>query len=128
MGHPLGLPSFAYAGEAALALVLADPGGELTRLQQQARNCPPALREAVVASLEEARSLLGGARKAVPRDDGAHVAGCLFRRPAVRARRARPHGELGRQREGRGRGGPDALGAALDAARALADDTAAACS
>ena len=50
VGHPLGFPSFAYAGEAALAVVLADPTGELTRLQQQARNYPPALREALVAS------------------------------------------------------------------------------
>ncbi|GAA4968127.1 nucleotidyltransferase domain-containing protein [Kineococcus glutinatus] len=78
-GHPLGVPGFAYAGEVALAVVLADPGGELTRLQRAAREYPPRLREAVVGSLWEAAFLVGGARKAAPRGDGAYVAGCLFR-------------------------------------------------
>nr|WP_240896682.1 nucleotidyltransferase domain-containing protein [Kineococcus vitellinus] len=151
VGHPLGFPSFAYAGEAALAVVLADPTGELTRLRQQAGTYPPALREAVVAALEEARFLLGGARKAAPRGDGAYVAGCLFRAVllcahAVHARAGRwvvnekgavaAAGRLPGAPERFGEraaavfaglgGGPAALGAALDAARELVEDTAAA--
>ncbi len=79
-GHPLGFPSFAYAGEAALGVVLADPTGELTALHDAARHHPPALSAAVVEhGLGEATFLLGGARKAVPRGDAAYLAGCLFR-------------------------------------------------
>lgn len=78
-GHPLGLPSFAYAGEAALAVVLVDVTGELSALHRAARTYPPRLRDAVVASLWEAEFMIDGARKAVVRGDSAYVAGCLFR-------------------------------------------------
>ncbi|WP_323097522.1 nucleotidyltransferase domain-containing protein [Intrasporangium sp. YIM S08009] len=78
-GHPLGVPDFAYAGELALGVVLADPSGALTALQQQVREYPPALAEAVVGGLWEAELLLAGARKAVGRVDATYVAGCLFR-------------------------------------------------
>ncbi len=79
VGHPLGVPDFAYAGEVALGVVLADPTGELTALRHRTRTYPPALRERLVAGLWEADFLVGVARKAVPRGDAAYVAGCLFR-------------------------------------------------
>jgi hypothetical protein len=78
-GHPLGFADFAYAGEVALSVVLNDPGGELTALQQRTRVYPPALSQALVAGLWEADFLTGVARKAVNRADSAYVAGCLFR-------------------------------------------------
>lgn len=79
VGHPLGVPSFAYAGELALGVVLADPDGGLTALREEMAAYPPALAEAVVDGLWEARFLLGGAAKAAARADTAYVAGCLFR-------------------------------------------------
>ncbi|WP_076258732.1 nucleotidyltransferase domain-containing protein [Intrasporangium flavum] len=78
-GHPLGVPDFAYAGELALGVVLADPSGALTTLQQQVQDYPPALTAAVVGGLWEAELLLAGARKAVGRADATYVAGCVFR-------------------------------------------------
>lgn len=79
IGHPLGVPGFAYAGEIALARVLADPTGELGTLHRQTRAYPPALREALVERLWEADFLLAGAAKVLARADAAYVAGCLFR-------------------------------------------------
>ncbi len=79
MRHPLGVPSFAYAGELALGVVLHDPSGELSALQREVAPYPPALRTAVVDRLWEAEFSLAGARKAVARADTAYVAGCLFR-------------------------------------------------
>lgn len=79
VGHPLGFPGTTYAGELAHGVLLADPTGELTALRRSVSEFPPALREAVVGRLDEARFLLGGAAKAVPRGDSAYVAGCLFR-------------------------------------------------
>ena len=80
VGHPLGWPDFAYAGEIALGVVLADPSGELGHLQGVARLYPPALQETVVTrTLWEASFSIDIARKAVPRQDAAYVAGCLFR-------------------------------------------------
>jgi predicted nucleotidyltransferase len=80
VGHPLGVPDFAYAGELALGLVLADPSGELTALRAEMTTYPPALPEAVVRGASwEAGFCLDIARKAVPRGDTAYVAGCLFR-------------------------------------------------
>lgn len=78
-GHPLGVPDFAYAGEAAVCVVLADPTGEVTSLHEAARHYPPRLADALVAGLWEADFLLGGARKVVERGDAAYVTGCLFR-------------------------------------------------
>ena len=49
-GHPLGVPDFAYPGEVALAVVLADPSGELTALQKLTRRYPPELGELTPAS------------------------------------------------------------------------------
>ena len=79
VGHPLGVAGFAYAGEIALARVLADPTGELGALHQQARTYPPALREALVQRLWEADFLLSGATKITGRGDATYVAGCVFR-------------------------------------------------
>lgn len=78
VGHPLGVPDFAYAGEVALGVVLADQTGELTRLQQDASHYPPLLRDALVAGLWDASFAVDNARKAVSRGDTAYVAGCLF--------------------------------------------------
>ncbi|GAA2548543.1 nucleotidyltransferase domain-containing protein [Winogradskya consettensis] len=79
VGHPLGVADFAYAGEIALARILADPSGELAHLRERARVYPPALREALVEGLWEADFLVGVAGKAAPRGDSAYIAGCLFR-------------------------------------------------
>lgn len=79
VGHPLGVPSFAYAGEVALGLILADPSGELAALQGEVATYPPALRTAVVDRLWEAGFSVDNARKSASRADTAYVAGCLFR-------------------------------------------------
>lgn len=79
VGHPLGVPDFAYAGEAALGVVLADPDGELTRLKEQATTYPPKLAAAIVHGLGEAQFLLGALAKPARRGDVAFVAGSLFR-------------------------------------------------
>jgi predicted nucleotidyltransferase len=79
VGHPLGVPSFIYAGELALGVVLRDPSGELTALQRVVSTYPPALRRAAVGYLWEASFSLDNARKAVARADTTYIAGCLFR-------------------------------------------------
>ncbi len=80
VGHPLGFPDFAYPGELALGLVLADPSGELTRLHTEFQAYPPPLRDAIVGrSLWEAAFLLDIAAKALQRSDTYYLAGCLFR-------------------------------------------------
>ena len=94
VGHPLGVPSHAYAAEVAVGVVLADPSGELTGLRRRTRIVPPALREALVAGLWEADFLVGAARKAAVRGDVAYVAGCLFRVVGVCAHAL--HGAAGR--------------------------------
>lgn len=78
-GHPLGFPDFAYAGEVALGVVLADPSGELTSLQDAMCDYPSALADALVEGLWEADFLIANANKAVTRADSAFVAGCMFR-------------------------------------------------
>jgi hypothetical protein len=79
VGHPLGFAGTTYAGELAHGVLLADPAGELSALRSTVAEFPPALRSAVLERLDEARFLLGGAAKAVPRGDSAYVAACLFR-------------------------------------------------
>jgi Nucleotidyltransferase domain len=79
VGHPLGVPDFAYVGELVLGVLLADPSGELAELRTRASAYPPALSERLVAGLWEADFLLGVAGKATGRGDSAYVAGCLFR-------------------------------------------------
>lgn len=79
IGHPLGVPDFAYAGEVALGVVLHDPAGRLSLLQRQAALYPRALADAVVERLWEADFLLGGLSKSVRRADPVWLGGCLFR-------------------------------------------------
>ncbi|MGI8458395.1 MAG: nucleotidyltransferase domain-containing protein [Propionibacteriaceae bacterium] len=79
VGHPLGMPDFAYAGEVALGVVLVDPTGQLSHLQQTLKPYPPDLRQSVIARLDEARFLLGVVPKPAGRCDTTFVAGCLFR-------------------------------------------------
>lgn len=93
-GHPLGVPDFAYPGEVALGLILADPEGLLAPLQRRTRVFPPALAERLVSGLWEADFLVGTARKAVSRGDATYVAGCLFRVAGVCAHAL--HGAAGR--------------------------------
>ena len=151
VGHPLGVPDFAYAGELALSRVLADTG-ELAALQQQMATYPVALGHALVAGLWEAGFALDIARKAVSRADTTYVAGCLFRAVLLcahalhgRAGRwlinekgaiasagrlpaappgftARAHGVLAHLGNR-----PDQLQVAIDAAQALLDDVRAVC-
>lgn len=152
VGHPLGVPDFAYAGEAALGVVLADPTGELTELHRVTGHYPPRLGQALITGLWEASFLIQIARKAVSRGDTTYIAGCLFRvvgicahalhghagrwlineKGAVAAAArlpgappdfaARAHGVLAQLGDG-----PDELSIALEAAAALVHDTTAAC-
>ncbi|HEY1484636.1 MAG TPA: nucleotidyltransferase domain-containing protein, partial [Micromonosporaceae bacterium] len=82
-GHPLGFYSHAYAGEAALCRVLADPTGELADLRLAAARYPAALSKALVDGLWESDFCLQAARYGVTGDDPAYVAGCLFRAVGV---------------------------------------------
>ncbi|MFF5079806.1 nucleotidyltransferase domain-containing protein [Actinoplanes sp. NPDC000266] len=82
-GHPLGFADHAYAGEVALARVLADPSGEVAGLRERLRVYPPALSRELVAGLWEADFLIMLARKGIPRGDSAYVSGCLFRLAGV---------------------------------------------
>ncbi len=79
VGHPFGIPDFAYAGEVALGILLADPTNELQGLQNRVRDHPTALGSAIIRRLDEARFLLGSAAKPARRTDAVFVAGCLFR-------------------------------------------------
>jgi hypothetical protein len=152
VGHPLGVPDFSYPGEVALGVVLADPTGQLAALHEAASHYPPALAEALVSRLWEARFLIDVAHKAVARGDAAYVAGCLFRAlgvcaHALHARAGRwlinekgavvsagrlpdaPEGFAERTQELFGTLGssPGELAASLDRAGALVDETVAAC-
>ncbi|MFI6511194.1 nucleotidyltransferase domain-containing protein [Streptosporangium sp. NPDC050855] len=93
-GHPLGFYSHAYAGEVALCRVLADPGGELTELRENARSYPPALGTALVDGLWEADFSVGLARYGAAGTDPAYAAGCLFRAVGVACQGL--HGHAGR--------------------------------
>ena len=94
VGHPLGVPDFAYAGEVALGVMLADPTGELSDLHEQTRAYPPRLAVALVEGLWEASFLIDNARKAVARGDTTYIAGCLFRVVGLCAHAL--HGRAGR--------------------------------
>jgi hypothetical protein len=77
-GHPLGVPDFAYVGELAMAVVLADPTGDLADLRD-AITYTDALRAALARNLWEADFLVQVATKATTRTDSAYVALCLSR-------------------------------------------------
>jgi hypothetical protein len=94
VGHPLGVPDFAYPGEVALGVVLADPTGRLRALRDDVTQYPPALAAALVDGLWEADFCVANARKAISRCDTAYVAGCLFRAVLLCAHAL--HGHAGR--------------------------------
>ena len=80
IGHPFGVADFSYPGELALAVVLADPTGEIRSLQREVRRYPSALGQALIDQcLWEAGFLVDIGDKAVTRTDSVYVAGCLFR-------------------------------------------------
>ena len=66
-GHQLGVPDFAYVGEVALGVVLADRTGEVTALKRAAEVYPSALTTTLVAGLWESAFELGAAQKATAR-------------------------------------------------------------
>jgi Nucleotidyltransferase domain len=76
-GHQLGVPDFAYVGEVALGVVLADRTGEVTALHEVAANYPSALASTLVAGLWEPTFELGAAHKATARGDTVYVAGVV---------------------------------------------------
>lgn len=94
VGHPLGVPDFAYVAGLALGEVLADPTGELTELRAQFQEFPPRLRQALVDGLTEAVLLVEVAFGAVQRRDTTFIAGCLFRAFVLCAHAI--HGNAGR--------------------------------
>jgi len=62
-GHPAGFPDWAYAGELASAVLLADPTGELAARRAEMSHYPPALAQAQQRGLWEADFCVGIARK-----------------------------------------------------------------
>ncbi|MFI6685778.1 nucleotidyltransferase domain-containing protein [Streptomyces sp. NPDC050485] len=122
-GHPLGFWSPAYPGEVALGLVLADPQGELTDLQEQTRVYPEPLRAALVAAAWEAEFSVAAARKSAGFGDALHVSLCLSRAFGILAQSLHAHHRRWLLNEK----GALASAAALDAAPAgFAEGTAAA--
>lgn len=106
VGHPPGSLDVAYAGEAALGVVRADPTGEFAAPHRGTRLYPALLARSLVARLDEASFTLAIARKVVGRTDTAYVAGCLFRVVGLcaHALHATPHGvAAGRRPRGRHR-------------------------
>lgn len=94
LGHPIGVPEFAYVGELALGRILADPAGELTSIKERVAVYPTALKYSLVDSLSDADFYIGLARKAVLRADATYIAGCLFSAFLVAAHAL--HGVAGR--------------------------------
>jgi hypothetical protein len=76
-GHQLGVPDFAYVGEVALGVILADRTGEVTALHDAAADYPAALTETLVAGLWEPTFELAGALKGAARGDTVYVAGVI---------------------------------------------------
>ena len=62
-GHPAGFPDWAYAGELASAVLLADPAGELAARRTEMSHYPRALAQAQQRGLWEADFCVGIARK-----------------------------------------------------------------
>lgn len=77
--HPLGFLSASYVGELATAVVVADPDGELSRLQREWADMPQGLADALVDLLGEARYALVAADHAAGQGDTAFVALSLAR-------------------------------------------------
>jgi len=102
-GHPLGVPSVAYAAEVALGVPLADPDGLLAEARQAIDPYPVALIEAFIAELAE-----GGLPARCSVEAGGTGRHRLRRRHAAPRGRAlcarglRPGGPLGDERQGSG--------------------------
>ncbi|WP_030591669.1 nucleotidyltransferase domain-containing protein [Streptomyces rimosus] len=80
VGHPMGFWSPAYAGELALARVLADPSGELGRLKAEMREYPEPLRGALAGTaVWDAGFSVAMAGKSHASADTLHAALCLAR-------------------------------------------------
>ncbi|MFH9419765.1 nucleotidyltransferase domain-containing protein [Streptomyces sp. NPDC017529] len=80
VGHPLGFWSPAYAGELALARLLADPTGELGRLREETREYPEPLRAALTGTaVWDAGFSVAIAGKSAASADTLHAALCLAR-------------------------------------------------
>jgi hypothetical protein len=90
-GHPLGFWSPCYVGEIALGRVLADPGGELTSLQDATRSYPEPLRRALTDAAWEAEFSVASARKSAPAGDTLHVALCLSKAFGILAQALHAH-------------------------------------
>ncbi|MFF3171890.1 nucleotidyltransferase domain-containing protein [Streptomyces sp. NPDC057900] len=90
-GHPLGFWSPAYPGEVALGHVLADTGGELTRLRAETLDYPEPLREALAEAAWEADFSVAAARKSAPSGDTLHVSLCLSRAFGILAQSLHAH-------------------------------------
>ncbi|MBO3665045.1 DUF4037 domain-containing protein [Microbacterium sp. NEAU-LLB] len=78
-GHPLGFWSPCYAGELALAKVIADPSGALATLREQMTEYPEALRRALISAAWEAEFLAHNATKGASRADSLYVSLCTSR-------------------------------------------------
>lgn len=78
-GHPLGVPSVAYAAEVALGVPLADPNGLLAGARAALDPYPAALTAAFLAELAVADFVLGALGKPAARGDIGFVAGTLHR-------------------------------------------------
>ena len=76
-GHQLGVPDFAYVGEVALGVVLADRTGEVTAVKRAAAVYPSALTTTLVAGLWEPAFEVAAAQKATARGDTVYVAGVI---------------------------------------------------
>ena len=76
-GHQLGVPDFAYVGEVALGVVLADRTGEVTAVKRAAAVYPAALTTTLVAGLWEPAFEVAAAQKATVREDTVYVAGVI---------------------------------------------------
>ncbi len=78
-GHPFGFMSSIYMGEVAMCKVLCDPLGALATLKKKTQPYPPALKRALTRMAWEAGFSLSMLPKTIARDDGAYLAGHVFR-------------------------------------------------
>jgi hypothetical protein len=78
LGHPFGVPEYAYAAEVALGQIIADPTGRLGSLMARLERYPTQLADALVHELASAEFNIAIARKGLPKADTVYVSGCLF--------------------------------------------------
>jgi len=75
-GHPLGFLDVSYAAEIALCRPLAGDTALVEELRRGLDPYPRPLRDALVAQLDTAEFIVGGAAKAIPRGDLAYLQMC----------------------------------------------------